>query len=151
MQTVRQMVTTNPNPPAIRRDQLIQCIEVCVLCEQTCAACADACLGESDSNHLRRCIRMNLDCADVCAATHRMLSRHYEPQLALLARQLELCAAACALCAEECRRHDHEHCQVCAEMCERTEDECRQALALMRTTGAPITAAAAGGEGVLAD
>jgi hypothetical protein len=150
MQTVRQMVTTNPNPPVIRRDQLIQCIEVCVLCEQSCAACADACLGEDDANHLRRCIRMNLDCADVCAATHRMLSRHYEPELALLDRQLELCAAACALCAEECRRHDHEHCRICAEMCERTEEECRQALALLRGVGAPIAAAAAG-EGALAD
>ena len=145
MQTVRQMVTTNPSPPVIRRDALIQCIEVCVLCEQTCASCADACLGEPDPRELRRCIRINLDCAEICAATQRMLSRHFEPETSLLVRQLELCAEACALCAEECRRHPHEHCQVCAEMCSRTEDECRQALAVLKGEHPP------GDEAVLAD
>jgi hypothetical protein len=145
MQTVRQMVTTNPSPPMLRRDALIQCIEVCVLCEQTCAACADACLGEPDPRDLRRCIRLNLDTADICAATHRMLSRHFEPEASLVTRHLELCAAACGLCAEECRRHDHEHCQVCAEMCARTEDECHQALAVLRGERAPAA------EGLMAD
>ena len=148
MQSVRQMVATNPSPPLLRRDALIQCIEVAVLCEQTCAACADACLGEADLRHLRRCIRINLDCADVCAATNRMLSRHFEPERSLLILQLELCAEACALCADECRQHDHEHCQVCAEMCARTEDECRQALAALRGDGSD---AAGMDEAVLAD
>ena len=128
MHTVSEMVRTNPQPAPMSRDALIQCIEVCMLCEQTCAACADACLGEPELDPLRRCIRANLDCADVCASTARMLSRHFAPEPSLIARQLALCAAACALCAEECGRHHHEHCQVCAEMCARTEDECRQAL-----------------------
>ncbi len=131
MHTVSEMVRTNPQPAPISRDALIQCIEVCMLCEQTCAACADACLGEDDHS-LRTCIRINLDCADICASTARMLSRHFAPQPELLARQLALCAAACALCAEECSKHDHEHCHVCGEMCARTEDECRQALTALR-------------------
>jgi hypothetical protein len=136
MHTVSEMVRTNPQPAPLQRDALIQAIEVCILCEQTCAACADACLGEDDLDSLRRCIRANLDCADVCASTARMLSRHFAPQVALIASQLALCAAACALCAEECgKHHHHEHCQVCAEMCARTEDECRQALDSLRAAG----------------
>jgi len=133
MHTVSEMVRTNPQPAPLQRDALIQCIEVCMLCEQTCAACADACLGEVELEALRRCIRTNLDCADVCASTARMLSRHFAPEAGLIARQLALCAAACSLCAEECGRHHHEHCQVCAEMCARTEDECRKALGAIRT------------------
>jgi hypothetical protein len=43
--------------------------------------CADACLGEEKVEMLRRCIRLNLDCADVCNATGRMLSRQQEPDL----------------------------------------------------------------------
>lgn len=132
MHTVAEMVRTNPQPAPIRRDALIQCIEVCMLCEQTCAACADACLGEEAIQDLRRCIRINLDCADICAATARMLSRHFAPEASLLARQLALCATACALCAEECGRHGHEHCHVCAEMCARTEEECQTALLALR-------------------
>ena len=59
MHTVSEMVRTNPQPAPMRRDALIQVIEVCMLCEQTCAACADACLGEEEIGHLRRCIRIN--------------------------------------------------------------------------------------------
>ena len=37
---------------------------------QVCTACADACLGEDDVGELTRCIRLDLDCADLCAALH---------------------------------------------------------------------------------
>jgi hypothetical protein len=133
MHTVSEMVRTNPQPAPMARDALIQCIEVCMICEQACAACADACLGEPALDPLRRCIRLNLDCADICAATARMLSRQFAPEPSLIARQLALCAAACALCAEECGKHarHHEHCQVCAEVCAKTEDD-RQALDALR-------------------
>ena len=127
MQTVSQMVKTNPQAPLVPEAALIQAIETCILCEQTCSACADACLGEADPKSLTRCIRLNLDCADVCAATARMLSRHQHADPTLLAQQVALCAIACALCAAECERHaeHHEHCRICAEMCRRCERECR--------------------------
>jgi hypothetical protein len=40
--------------------------------------CADACLGEQDVQMLVCCIRLNLDCADVCATTGRLLARQVE-------------------------------------------------------------------------
>ena len=132
MHTVSDMVKNNPFAPMMSRDALIQCIEVCVLCEQTCSACADACLGEDDLPVLRRCIRLNLDCADICSTAVKMLSRQQQPEPGVIAGLLELCATICALCAQECGRHHHEHCAVCAEMCSRTEDECQQALAALR-------------------
>ncbi|HVK75923.1 MAG TPA: four-helix bundle copper-binding protein [Kofleriaceae bacterium] len=128
MQTVSQMVKTNPQAPLVPPAALIQAIETCILCEQTCSACADACLGEPDPKPLVRCVRLNLDCADVCSATARMLSRHLHADPTLLAQQVALCAIACALCAGECERHarEHEHCRVCAEMCRNCERQCRE-------------------------
>ena len=37
--------------------------------------CADDCLSEDDHADLVRCIRLDLDCADVCDATGRILTR----------------------------------------------------------------------------
>jgi len=35
-----------------------------------------------------------------------------------------LCADVCRACAEECSRHDMDHCQQCAEACRRCEQAC---------------------------
>jgi hypothetical protein len=76
---------------------------------------------------LRRCIRLNLDCAEICAATGAVLSRQTMPDTSLIRAQLAACAEACRVCAEECERHAemHEHCRVCAECCRRCEKACR--------------------------
>jgi hypothetical protein len=96
----------------------------------TCTSCADACLGEKGVQNLVRCIRLNLDCADICAVTARLLTRQTEPPLALLRRQLEVCEAACQACEAECDQHahHHEHCRVCAEACRRCAEACHALL-----------------------
>jgi hypothetical protein len=91
-----------------------------------CTSCAHACLAEDHVQELTRCIRLNLDCADVCDATGRVLTRQtsFEPQLAQ--SMLDACVQACRACAEECERHadHHEHCRICAEACRRCEQAC---------------------------
>ena len=47
------------------RKVLVECIEACVECAQSCTACADACLSEEMVAELTKCIRTNLDCADL--------------------------------------------------------------------------------------
>ncbi|MHB8898378.1 MAG: four-helix bundle copper-binding protein [Thermoguttaceae bacterium] len=32
----------------------------------------------------------------------------------------------CDACADECEKHDMEHCRKCAEACRRCAEECRQ-------------------------
>src|SRR5690554_5492529 len=44
-------------------------------CAQACTACADACLSEDMVAELTKCIRTNLDCADLCETTG-IVSRH---------------------------------------------------------------------------
>ena len=60
----------------VDRHALARAIEECFSCSQACTACADACLSESDVAMLVKCIRENLDCADICDTTGRVLSRH---------------------------------------------------------------------------
>ncbi|CAL8981903.1 putative cysteine-rich protein YhjQ [Rhodoplanes serenus] len=124
------IISTHPDVRGNTNDALIHCIEECYSCAQACTACADACLGEQDVNRLRQCIRLNLDCADICAATGAIASRRTGSNEAVMHAMLEACALACRQCGEECRRHaeHHEHCKVCAEACRRCEDACREAM-----------------------
>ena len=94
---------------------------------QACTACADAFLSDESVAELIKCIRTNLDCADVCVSTGRVLSRHTGYGVNLTRAVLEACAAACKACGDECEQHAsmHEHCQVCAEACRRCEQACR--------------------------
>ena len=114
--------------------ELIACIDECYACSQACTACADACLAEEDVAELRRCIRLNLDCADVCAAAGAVLTRQTETEPALVAKLLEVCRDACRRCAEECEQHaeHHRHCFECAEACRACEEACTAALAATR-------------------
>lgn len=126
----RQMIETHPASTPLDAQKLQECIEACFDCVQSCTSCADACLGEDDPRSLTRCIRLDLDCADLCDATGRMLSRQtaFDPAMARTA--LEACAEACRLCAGECEQHagHHEHCRVCAEACRRCESSCNELL-----------------------
>lgn len=124
-----EMISTHPDVRGGTNDALIQCIESCYDCAQACVACADACLAEDDVMQLRQCIRVDLDCADICASTGRLASRRTGSNEHLLKLMLETCGEACRLCAVECERHGdmHEHCRICAEACRRCEQACVEA------------------------
>jgi hypothetical protein len=129
MTVASQMLEAYPaDLGGVDKDRLSACIEACVECAQACTACADACLSEDMVAELTRCIRTDLDCADVCEATGRVLSRHTGYDANLTRAVLEACAAACAACGDECESHAgmHEHCRVCAQACRRCEQACRE-------------------------
>ena len=133
MSYARQMIDTHPTP-TIGGDALAACLEACFDCAQACTACADACLGESDPKALIRCIRLDLDCADICDTTGRILSRQTATDPGMLRAALEACAIACKLCGDECETHgEHgmDHCRVCAGARRRRERACQELLADM--------------------
>ena len=80
--------------------------------------------------NLRQCIRSNLDCADICAATGAMASRRTGSNEQVLRAAVQACAVACRACAEECQKHAemHEHCRICAEACGRCAEACDAAI-----------------------
>lgn len=134
MSGARQMLETHPREGEVDRDLLSRCIVECFECAQSCTACADACLSEEGVEELRTCIRLDLDCADICEVTGRVLTRQTEYDAPTSKAQLEACAEACTTCAQECERHadHHEHCRVCAEACRRCEEACDQLLSAMK-------------------
>jgi hypothetical protein len=131
---VREMISTHPDVQGSTADALLKCIEECYACAQTCASCADACLAEDMVADLRQCIRLNLDCVDICAATGSMASRRTGLNEVVLAATIRACAEACARCGEECAGHaeKHEHCRICAESCRRCAGACEEALSQVK-------------------
>ncbi|MFI1423032.1 four-helix bundle copper-binding protein [Streptomyces sp. NPDC020731] len=129
---VRDMLAAYPaDLGGVDRDKLAHCIEECVACAQACTACADACLSEEMVAELTTCIRTDADCADVCAATAAVLSRHKGYDANVTRAVLTACATVCKACGDECASHAerHEHCLVCAEACRRCEEACNDLLA----------------------
>lgn len=117
----------------IDREALAACIDACFACAQVCTACADACLSEDIVAELTKCIRTDLDCADLCETTGRVLSRHTGYDANLTRAVVQACAAACSACADECASHAdmHDHCRICADACRQCEQACNQLLATL--------------------
>lgn len=126
----QQMISAHPDVQGSTSNALIKCIDECHACAQACLSCADACVGEEMVARLRQCIRLNLDCADVCDATAKLASRRTGSDELLLRSMLDVCASACAMCAEECGKHatHHEHCKICAEACRACQQACEAAM-----------------------
>ena len=124
------MLDTYPADLGGDKNALVRCIEACFECAQVCTACADACLSERMVAELNKCIRTNLDCADICETTGRVVSRHTGYDANLTRAILEACAQACRSCGDECACHAemHEHCRICADACRRCEQACRELL-----------------------
>jgi hypothetical protein len=100
-------------------------------CAQACTADADDDLSEPDVAQMVKCIRLCLDCADICATTSAVASRQTDYDANVTRPLLEACIAACKSCGDECETHAmmHPHCRVCAQACRRCEQACRDLLA----------------------
>lgn len=90
-------------------------------CAVECNQCTTACLDEKDVRMLVKCIKLEMDCADICRLTAAFLARGSEHAVHLLKE----CAEICEACAEECEKHAHmDHCKRCAEVCHTCVEEC---------------------------
>lgn len=97
------------------------CIEAASACARACDHCAIACLGEEDPKAMAECIQLDLDCAAACRFTAMLLAR----SSAHAAGACTLCAEIAEACAQECGRHDMDHCQRCAQACRACARACR--------------------------
>lgn len=108
------------------REALVRYIEDGFVCAQACAECATACLQPAGAAEPGAVQRLDLQCADVCEHTSRMLSQHGRYDATVLRAQVELCAATCAACAEDYERLADEAPGAAerAEACRRCEQAC---------------------------
>ncbi|MCO8020491.1 four-helix bundle copper-binding protein [Brevundimonas diminuta] len=124
--SIHKMIQLHPDVGDDFNEPLADAARHAMFCSLMCTSCADACSAETMD--MRQCIRSCLDCADVCDATARLAVRRTGQNIEALRAMLETCANFCDLCAEECERHDHDHCRLCAEMCRECANDCRKAV-----------------------
>ena len=130
MSRAATMLEQYPAEVNVDRRLLAEAIDAALECFQSCTACADACLSEQDVAAMTRCIRDNLDCADICATTVNVLSRHTGYDATLTRAQLHACIQACRTCGDSCAEHAEHmaHCATCAESCRSCEQTCQALL-----------------------
>ncbi len=128
--SIHTMIGLHPDVAGNLNEQLATAARHAMFCSLICTSCADACAAEAMD--MGQCIRTCLDCADVCEATAKLAVRRTGQNIEVLRLMLESCASVCDACAEECERHDHEHCASCAEMCRECARDCRAAVPTVR-------------------
>jgi hypothetical protein len=134
MSYARQMLDSYQGTLNVDATLLAAAIDAISDCAQACTADTDADLGEQDVTEMIRCIRLCLDCTDICTATAGVISRPANYDAHVARPLLQACVAICKSCGDECERHArmHEHCRVCAEACRRCERACRELLDAMK-------------------
>ena len=106
----------------MRNEQLLKTLGNCI---NHCNYCADACLDEDNVKMMKDCIRTDRVCAEVCSTLNQVLVTGYENVNGLVKYCIEVCKA----CADECGKHDHQHCQECAKACRECVKACEAYLA----------------------
>jgi hypothetical protein len=134
MSYARQLLDTNPGTLNADAGVLAAALDALSDCAQACAADADADLAEQNLAEMVKCIRLCLDCTDVCTATLGVVSRQTAYDPTITRPLLEACVATCKSCGDECERHapHYEHCRVCEQACRRCEQACRDLLGALK-------------------
>ena len=131
MNFTEQMMRAHPRvADTVDSELLSACIDACTECALACTSCADACLAEEGVGELVECVRLDLECTDLCETTGRVLMRGAGRRRDWYGELLRACVRVCAACARECESHasHHEHCRVCAQACRRCEQACQELL-----------------------
>lgn len=92
-------------------------------CVTECNHCTSACLEEQDVQALAKCIKLNMDCAEICTLIAGYAARGSAHTMHLM----EECAEICDACAVECEKFadQYDHCKKCAAVCRACAEECR--------------------------
>ncbi|MGX6564758.1 four-helix bundle copper-binding protein [Cupriavidus necator] len=70
---------------------------------------------------MKRCIALDLDCAETCAYAVATIARDSQYVREVCA----LCAKVCEECGAQCAKHEAQHCQDCARTCRECAQACR--------------------------
>jgi hypothetical protein len=103
------------------------CADACAGCQRACDSCVRHCLtlvADGKKEH-EQTLQTCLDCAEVCAAADRIVSRG-GPLSDTICRA---CAEACQRCAEACERFaNDEQMAACAKQCRTCQRACESML-----------------------
>jgi hypothetical protein len=134
MSYASRMLDGFPGTKAFDSMMLAATIDGLTDCAQACSADVSDDLAERNLPDMVMCIRLCLDCTDICTAAAGVLSRQTGYDTGVASLLLEASAAASRSCGDECERHApmYQHCRVCAEACRRCERVCRDFLDVLK-------------------
>jgi hypothetical protein len=126
MSYARDLLELAPADGVLGAAEVAAAIERCAGAEQACILCADLSLAGEAVADLSACVALCSSCADLCAATVRVLARPAHWDRLVLHRQLRACVRTCERCSAACARHadHHRHCAICAKACRACEAAC---------------------------
>jgi hypothetical protein len=90
-------------------------LEIMTACIVECEHCAQSCMNEQ----MIDCARLCLDCAEFCRTAVTYILRESR----LISQLARSGSAITEACAEECQKHNNEHCQKCARACREAMQE----------------------------
>lgn len=131
--TLADTLADHPARSTFDFPELMRAIEATRRCSTLCTVCADSELARGATS-MHDCIRTCLDCAAVCDATAKVLSRP-TPGGDVWQAQVRACILACVECAAQCSQHDHVSCAACAEACRECERALQQLVAAATESG----------------
>lgn len=103
-------------------------------CRVECSQAADTWLAHSPlAPDALRCIRLMLDCADLCADVEELLPLVPEVSPSLLRSRLNTCAVACDRCARDAQRHRAAPVASSIVACRRAGRACQEILPILPT------------------
>lgn len=100
----------------------LELVQKIAACQHQCNHCFKSCLEEDQVKMMVDCIKLDRECSDICALTLQMVASesYFAKDMVLL------CINACQKCAQECEKHDNDHCRECAAACRECEEACRK-------------------------
>lgn len=102
------------------KNQNSEILKALAECAASCNYCSTACLEEADVKMMAACIKLDIDCAQICQITAAFIARDSDHAQHLINE----CAEICRKCADECGKHDNTHCRECAEACRKCAEAC---------------------------
>ncbi|MDY7021073.1 MAG: four-helix bundle copper-binding protein [Cyanobacteriota bacterium] len=94
----------------LNHEQYQSSFDKAMACAVECEHCAEACTGNPD---MIKCARICLDTGETCRSLAILMVRGSY----FIAPLAKACAEICDACANECEKHDMDHCKKCAEAC----------------------------------
>ena len=129
----RAAVSTQPSDvtvePVFTIDGLATVLQVLAELDRDSTTCATAMMAYNTADMISA-TRAALNCADIAASAHRVLSRPAATDARVIRSILEAAVAAADRCAAECGQHasHHGHCRVHSETAQRAARLCRSEL-----------------------
>ncbi|MGB7406188.1 MAG: four-helix bundle copper-binding protein [Pacificimonas sp.] len=125
--SIAKMIASHPDVDGHLNDPLAEAVRHAMYAAAIGTSCADACVAEEHIIEMRQCFRKASDMADVATMFVAVATRRTGSNQGVIDAAMTCLKTALTACAEECERHDQDHCERCGRMCRELLDDLKKA------------------------